>query len=886
MSPDIKEINSKINEKAVQAAAEVESQFKEQLLQLSRLQQGRISVVAPQQESAAPQEVPLPAPISEIQEPIQPEVAQASTPEDLSSRIEELKKQIYTTQKEFAFGNLSAGARQTQYDRLKNELLDALLARKRMETGEYLQEQELIIAALKERSSIIDELSERIDNEFQQRVKERREGQQPAVPPEAVPETPPAVVVPEAAPTTPSVEPEVLPPNPEEILEGARASYIKEYQEYQKSKKQRISFLRRMMGVGEGKEEPPAELKLAKEKYDEEKLGYGRFLYDKKIEELTKSGVADPAIEEELTKYRIELFEQLVMKEKATLQHAQIETWPPKDRNIMSRALGWWMQQKSWKRLLISSAIMTGTFAAAPLLVPAAAGFASASSAITFGALRLVRGSIGAISAQGVGKGVDWIFSRALKKGEDEAIEVLKRNFSLEEFREFEEDYQYQLNETARLSKIKNYTKWAAMWATGYGAANITEMGLGWLGETYAGGSRLQVSKEIPPSPKPSLGPSPLRQPEVVSPEAPPSAAAPLAPEAPAGAPAVPPAETPVISGVAPEDFIEAAQKGDSIWKMAERQLAEHYGQKFTGLNEAQKTYIIDAIKDRVAENQESFGLADVDKIKIGQKVDLSSIFNDEEGMARLFNQTGELTQSQMESITEHNTALRDWVREHPGEHLTSQKAEEILTGTRGDVPEELEPPTDLEPFKGHETNQSVIEPEAADAKPRLDDIVFSPEEAAPPKEVPPRPGGKMPVEPESPKIPADIDEGIDVTKADQSEPPVVIEDLGSVLAPEKEEIFNKAIFSKGASLKEIRGAVIDLAQQVKSGKVTAEDFASYLAIKAERIPPGPQSLEVVNLKAILHGILDEEVSEEGKEFLIDKLIPILKELRRSKPLV
>ena len=53
---------------------------------------------------------------------------------------------------------------------------------------------------------------------------------------------------------------------------------------------------------------------------------------------------------------------------------------------------------------------------------------------------------------------------------------------------------------------------------------------------------------------------------------------------------------------VNPDSFIETAQKGDSIWKMSEEQLEKHYGAKFTGLEESQKTYLIDAIKDKITD--------------------------------------------------------------------------------------------------------------------------------------------------------------------------------------------------------------------------------------------------------------------------------------------
>jgi len=77
--------------------------------------------------------------------------------------------------------------------------------------------------------------------------------------------------------------------------------------------------------------------------------------------------------------------------------------------------------------------------------------------------------------------------------------------------------------------------------------------------------------------------------------------------------------------------FIETAKAGDSIWKMSSEQLKAHYGEKFTGLPQDQQTRIIDAIKDRVVKHPELIGLADADKLAVGQSVDFGGILNDKE---------------------------------------------------------------------------------------------------------------------------------------------------------------------------------------------------------------------------------------------------------------
>ncbi|MGB2580278.1 MAG: hypothetical protein WBC83_01120 [Minisyncoccia bacterium] len=78
--------------------------------------------------------------------------------------------------------------------------------------------------------------------------------------------------------------------------------------------------------------------------------------------------------------------------------------------------------------------------------------------------------------------------------------------------------------------------------------------------------------------------------------------------------------------------YIETIKAGDSVWEMSADQLRAHYGEKFTGLPQDQQTRIIDAIKDRIVKHPELIGLADADKLAVGQSVDFGSILlNDKE---------------------------------------------------------------------------------------------------------------------------------------------------------------------------------------------------------------------------------------------------------------
>ena len=128
-------------------------------------------------------------------------------------------------------------------------------------------------------------------------------------------------------------------------------------------------------------------------------------------------------------------------------------------------------------------------------------------------------------------------------------------------------------------------------------------------------------------------------------------------------------------------EFIEEVRKGDSIWKLAERQLKDHYGEKFDNLRAGQKTFLIDSIKDKITADPEKFGLNNPDQIKVGQNIDFSSIFKEENEIQNVFGKAESLEEAAIGNIEKNNALLKDWVSNHPGESLTSDKVDEVLSG-------------------------------------------------------------------------------------------------------------------------------------------------------------------------------------------------------------
>lgn len=179
-----------------------------------------------------------------------------------------------------------------------------------------------------------------------------------------------------------------------------------------------------------------------------------------------------------------------------------------------------------------------------------------------------------------------------------------------------------------------------------------------------------------------------------------------------------PPAETgaattfETAAQAGPDTYVEIVGKGDTVWHLTQEQLQKHFGQSFTKLGEAQRTYIIDAIKDRIADDPERFGLADatdIDHVAKGVRIDFSSIFQDRAGMEHIFGRAGGLSEVQVEHILRNNEVLRDWVHAHPHEQLNMERVESILSG-KGD---EVLTPAPVE--SAAQVPQIEIKPEVVD---------------------------------------------------------------------------------------------------------------------------------------------------------------------------
>ncbi len=379
-------------------------------------------------------------------------------------------------------------------------------------------------------------------------------------------------------------------------------------------------------------------------------------------------------------------------------QKLEIEQIPPREKSLLTKAFERYAKLPLGLRLAITTGIVTGA-------VALTGGFSAPALAV-FAGYRYARGLGAVLAGKGVGLVVGRLGGKYIMRSHEKRLAELKTKITEENLELACQEYQKILQERLKKERILGISKLAVAVATGIGAG----FGLRTLADPY-------LHEVFHP---PTAGTYP---PEETG-------------EKPGGEIGKPGGEKISKTGIGVVEKMETGRlevlvkPGDNLWKIIERQLEQTQGERFTNLPEARKTYIIDALKDKVAQNPEKFGLKDIDFLRPGQKIDLTEIFKKEE-VENAFDRAMRLTAGQMESVEHNNRVLLEWVKTHPGQSLTSEKVEEILRGAKIKTSEEI--------LKG---SQIEVPPEVPPEKPQVEII---------PSEVPPEKPQIETIPPEAP---------------------------------------------------------------------------------------------------------------------------------------
>ncbi|OIO30911.1 hypothetical protein AUJ77_01035 [Candidatus Nomurabacteria bacterium CG1_02_43_90] len=102
--------------------------------------------------------------------------------------------------------------------------------------------------------------------------------------------------------------------------------------------------------------------------------------------------------------------------------------------------------------------------------------------------------------------------------------------------------------------------------------------------------------------------------------------------------------------------YLTDVRGGDSMWKIAEHQLQQNL-HDFNELPEGQRVHLIDAIKDKIAENPQHFGITsgNADVLAVGDHLDFKDIFSNQQFMGETIDKAHHLTPGEITGIENYS---------------------------------------------------------------------------------------------------------------------------------------------------------------------------------------------------------------------------------------
>ncbi len=424
-----------------------------------------------------------------------------------------------------------------------------------------------------------------------------------------------------------------------------------------------------------------SDLKLEKEDI----YNYQKNIIAKRIEETFRKNAGEnltPEQEAELrSKINSKIFEELVQKENdaylKSLKEARGETMMGKAIESAKSLLGtktmqWYLSLSRKQRMALSFGV--GSIAGLAFGATVAPGAIGVASYLTWRAARVgLAGTAGMKAGEWANK--KWS-AEELEIAKNKEVEDLKNSvLSLEKkskgFEDIEKRYK---KEKIKMTLKKMGTTIAAGAGTGLltGLAEHAVMGAGGVTKE-AMESRDGKASTIQESRLPRKGfePNPVK---ASIPE--------QAPE-----PTVPKVATPEVTVLEAEKLFEDPNilkhevvVGDSTWKILKGTLENN--EQFKGMTEAQKTYVLSNLTNKVLQNPENYGLNKAGSLNIGDKTDFTKLFENTKEVNGVFAKAKETIMggsAQEKSILLNNEKIAAWVEAHPNESLGEDRVTEIL---------------------------------------------------------------------------------------------------------------------------------------------------------------------------------------------------------------
>jgi hypothetical protein len=428
-----------------------------------------------------------------------------------------------------------------------------------------------------------------------------------------------------------------------------------------------------------------------------------RNLVGEKIKESLKKEASEnltPEQEAELnSKINDTLFDELVVKENdaylKALREARGETAMDKAlesaKNLLNtKAVKWYLGLSKKERMLVNFGI--GSIAGLTFGATVAPGMVGVASYLAWRAARTVlSGSAGAVAGEWANK--KWSAEELQKVEEKETEDLKNSELSLEEKSKGLLDIEKRFKkEKIKMALKKMGTTVAAGAGTGliFGLAEHAVMGAGGAAKSALetkggkvggltdnklpgrkGFEPIKTKTSTPVSETAPVKPTPILK-EIIPPK----------PVEPVALKSVEPVPTQTEKLFAdPKILLHEVKAGDSPWKILKSTLENN--EQFKDLTEAQKTYVLSTLTNKMLQHPENYGLHNGGGINIGDKTDFTKLFEDTKEVKSILNkaqQTIAAHSAQEQSILTNNTKISNWVKANPDEPLTEDKVSEILS--------------------------------------------------------------------------------------------------------------------------------------------------------------------------------------------------------------
>jgi hypothetical protein len=120
-------------------------------------------------------------------------------------------------------------------------------------------------------------------------------------------------------------------------------------------------------------------------------------------------------------------------------------------------------------------------------------------------------------------------------------------------------------------------------------------------------------------------------------------------------------------------------KSGDSVWRLLNKTMENN--SDFKTMTEAQKTYVLSSMSNKVMANPSEFGVSKGGLIE-GDKVDLTELFEDSKEVKSVMEKAKQTIvegSAKEKAILMNNLKITNWLKANPGRELTNDELEEIL---------------------------------------------------------------------------------------------------------------------------------------------------------------------------------------------------------------